>query len=74
MTSKSNILEKLFGSQTRVRALRLFLLNPEEVFDIKTLARRLRAGRSSVKKELRLLLDVGYIRKGAKEASEVWAK
>lgn len=66
MIKKGNILEKLFGSQTRVRALRLFLLNPEEVFDVKTLARRLRAGKHAVKKELRLLLDVGYIHKGAK--------
>lgn len=56
-------LEKLFGSQARVRLLRLFLLNPEEVFDTKTIVARLRLPSAAIAKEIRLLLDIGYIRR-----------
>ena len=64
MPKKPDILEKLFGSQTRVRLMRLFLLNSTDIFDAKTAAKRINQKTPSVTKELKLLLDIGFIRKG----------
>lgn len=62
----SDILERLFGSAHRVRLMRLFFLNPGEIYDTKTLALRISAKPAVFVKELRLLNEVGFIRRGTK--------
>lgn len=57
------VLERLFGSEIRVRLLRLFLMNPNEAFDLQTVVVRSRAKKTFVARELKLLLDIHYIRK-----------
>lgn len=64
---RGDVLERLFGSEARVRLLRLFLRNPNEIFDLKTIAKRLKMQPKMFQHELKMLLDIGYIRRGRKK-------
>jgi len=55
------MLEQLFGSKTRVRLLRLFLLNPKEAYFVRELTRRIDAQINAVRNELEHLLEIGII-------------
>ncbi len=63
---KGDTLVKLFGSEAKVRLLRLFLVNPTEVFDAKTISIRIHMKPAAFSKEMRALLDMGYIRRGTR--------
>ena len=56
------ILAKLFGSQARVRIMRLFLLNNENVFEIEDIISRSRVTKANVRKEINALFAMGFIR------------
>lgn len=56
------ILEKLFGNAARVKLMRLFLMNPEDVFDRKEMMRRSKVNPAHLRKELNLLLSIGLIK------------
>lgn len=58
-----NILEKLFGSGTRVKLLRFFLLSPAGVFTLKEAAKVLKISRRAASKEIRFLKTLGFLRK-----------
>lgn len=62
MTTTTVGLEHLFGSDTRVRLLRLFLQNPEERFFVRELVRRLGVQIHGVRRELSNLERLGIIR------------
>ena len=64
------ILGKLFGSPARVRILRLFLLNPDKVFDKDSVVRRSKVSEREVKKELSTLADIGFIKPKTRVADE----
>lgn len=53
----------LFGSQARVKIMRLFLLNSEDVFENADIVKRSKVTPQVARKELALLLKVGLIRK-----------
>ena len=55
------LLGKLFGSQARVKILRLFLLNPVDVFDVSTIATKSKVREVEVRHELALLKSAGVI-------------
>ncbi len=55
------ILGKLFGSESRVKILRLFLFNQEAVFSASDIAERSKANLYAVKHELKLLRKIGFI-------------
>lgn len=57
-----DILAKLFGSQARVRIMRLFLLNSEAVFEIEDIISRSRVTKVNVRKEINALLSMGFIK------------
>lgn len=57
------MLGKIFGSQTKVRIIRLFLFNPEKVFDTKEVAKRSQASVGSTIREMRSLVSAGLVRK-----------
>lgn len=72
------MLEKLFGSNSRVKILKLFLLNPADKFYIRQLSRCLKLQLNSVRRELENLEKFGILtsdmkngeeKKGEKEAS-----
>ncbi|MBI2458983.1 MAG: hypothetical protein HYV53_00330 [Parcubacteria group bacterium] len=55
------MLEKLFGSNSRVKILKLFLLNPAEKFYIRQLSRDLKLQLNSVRRELENLEKFGIL-------------
>lgn len=59
------ILAKLFGSAHRVKIMRLFLMNPDELFDRKDIARRTKVSPNTVRRELRLLAEIGLVKERA---------
>ncbi len=58
-----SILSKLFGSADRLKLIRLFLLNPEDVFLPKEVSARAKISPQSARRELNLLSSVGFIRR-----------
>ncbi len=60
------MLSKLFGSNARVKILKLFLLNPGQKFFVREVARNLGLQLNSVHREIGNLVDIGLL--GAKEA------
>lgn len=56
-----DLLGKLFDSQARVKILRLFLLNPLDVFDTSMVATKSKVREADARKELSLLRGAGVI-------------
>ncbi|OGI95662.1 hypothetical protein A2917_01105 [Candidatus Nomurabacteria bacterium RIFCSPLOWO2_01_FULL_42_17] len=65
------ILGKILGNDARVKIMRLFLLNKGKGFKSRDIAKRSRVGFDIVRRELRLLASVGFIKKRSK-ASLDW--
>jgi hypothetical protein len=57
------ILSKLFGNETRVKLLRLFLFNQEVAYPISDITDRSRSKIKEVKKEIADLLKIGVVKK-----------
>lgn len=57
-----DVLAKLFGSSQRVKLMRLFLMNPEDVFDKVEMGKRSKISGDTLRKETKLLEDVGLIK------------
>lgn len=64
------ILEKILGNSARVKIMRLFLLNKGKGFRSKDVATRSRVGSDTVRKELRLLAAIGFIKKRSRTSLE----
>ncbi len=64
------MLGQLFGSNSRVQILKLFLFNPEEKYYIRQLARRLKLQVNSVRRELDNLEKFGILVSGANIGAE----
>lgn len=61
------MLEKLFGSKTRVKILKLFLVHPLEKYYIRQLSRDLKLQLNSVRRELENLENFGILTSDAKD-------
>jgi hypothetical protein len=61
--SAMEILAKLFGSETRVKLIRLFLFNAEVYFTLDEVIGRTRSDKKSVKKEITSILGLGIVKK-----------
>jgi hypothetical protein len=57
-----DILSTIFGSEARVRIMRLFLFNPEVTFDIDMICSKSKVGKKNVKKEISILLKSKLIK------------
>ncbi|MFA5841354.1 MAG: hypothetical protein WC835_00055 [Candidatus Paceibacterota bacterium] len=57
------ILGKLFGSEARVRMLRLFFLNPDTIFDAGDIAQKTKTKPAVVRREISVIQSVGIIRR-----------
>ncbi len=55
------MLEQLFGSQTRVKLLHIFLINPDEQYFVRELTRDLESQINAVRRELQNLEEIGII-------------
>lgn len=56
-------LAKLFGGNSRVKIMRLFLLNQDASFETKDIAGRSKVSTSNVRKEIAQLLALGFVKK-----------
>ncbi len=56
-------LAKLLGGATRVKVMRLFLMNPEHVFDFAMVCERTKGSSATVRKDLTHLATLGFIKK-----------
>jgi len=54
---------KLFGSAVRIRLIRLFLFNPKKMLTAAEAAKRARVSTADARRELKLLVDAGLLRK-----------
>lgn len=63
MQVSMKILGKIFGNSARVKIMRLFLLNRGKGFGSKDVAKRSRVNQLIVRRELRLLSSIGFIKK-----------
>ena len=57
------ILEKILGNASRVKIMRLFLLNKGKGFKNKDIVKRSRVNPATVRSELNLLASVGFVKK-----------
>lgn len=55
-------LVKIFGSDLRIKLLKLFIFNPEKVFDGEMIIDRVQVKKPLVAKELKNLLSIGFIK------------
>ncbi|PIY97254.1 MAG: hypothetical protein COY66_00445 [Candidatus Kerfeldbacteria bacterium CG_4_10_14_0_8_um_filter_42_10] len=55
------MLEQLFGSRTRVKLLRLFLANPDKIYFVREITRKVEERINSVRRELKNLEELGLI-------------
>ena len=56
-------LSTIFGSEARVRIMRLFLFNPEIIFDLDTICQKSKIRKGMVKKEVITLEKANLIQK-----------
>lgn len=61
------ILSKILGSSARVKIMRLFLLNRGKTFSVKDVAKRSRVNPLLVRRELKLLSSINFIKKHIKK-------
>lgn len=64
------MLEKLFGSKTRVKILKLFLIHPLDKYYIRQLSRDLKLQLNSVRRELENLENFGILTSDAKDINK----
>lgn len=64
------MLEKLFGSKTRVKILKLFLIHPLDKYYIRQLSRDLKLQLNSVRRELENLENFGILISDSKDANK----
>jgi hypothetical protein len=57
-----NALEKIFGSSSRVKIMKLFLFNDQSYFDKDDVSTRTKVSGSEVQKELKLLSEISLIK------------
>lgn len=58
-----DLIGKIFGSVHRVKIMRLFLFNEASIFDIDTIVKRSRVSKDIARKEINLLLGIGFLKK-----------
>ncbi len=66
------MLEKLFGSRTRVKLLRLFLMHPEKEYFVREISRVVGEQINSVRRELANLERIGIVSSEAKDKKKFY--
>lgn len=65
------ILEKLFGASARVKIIRLFLLNPENLFSSKEISHRAKVSPTPLRREISLLKNINFITQKVEKIDEL---
>lgn len=58
-----NILEKVFGSAARVKMMKFFLFNPEQVFSKEDIVSKCKVTSAIAQKEIKMLVDIKMVKK-----------
>jgi len=66
----NGILEKLFGSSARVKLIRLFLLNSDNLFTFEDISRRAKVAAPLLKREISLFKAIGLIKQDDRVVEE----
>lgn len=61
-TMQKGVLDKLFGSSARIKIIRLFLLNPDSLFNPREVSRRAKVILPSARREILVLKDIGFVK------------
>lgn len=69
----SEILEILFGSKSRVRVLRFFLLNSEEEYGLEEISKKNMITAASARKEINSLKKIGLIKEKTKKGKKAYS-
>ncbi|HEY4508759.1 MAG TPA: hypothetical protein VJC13_00535 [Candidatus Paceibacterota bacterium] len=64
-------LSKLFGSEAKVKIMRLFLFNPDRVFDTSDIADRVKAEMSKVRREVSNMEKMGLVKRRATNKKKI---
>lgn len=56
-------LSKLFGNETKVKIMKLFLFSPERIFDTGDISERVKADSSKVRREVNVLEKIGLVKR-----------
>jgi hypothetical protein len=67
----AGVLEKLFGSSSRIKIIRLFFLNPEILFNPREISRRTKVALPAVRREILLLKNIGFIKQKEEKIDEI---
>lgn len=67
----TDTLQKLFGSNSRLKLLRLFLFNPKITFSMAEAAERSQCKPSEVRREFAMFLQIGLIKKSRRGSAAV---
>jgi len=68
---QEGVLNKLFGSSSRVKIIRLFLLNPDILFNLKEISRRAKVIPASARREILVLKSVGFIKQTEEKIDKI---
>ncbi len=66
------MLEKIFGSRTRVKLLRLFLTDPDRPFFVREISRAVNEQINSVRRELQNLENIGMLKSEMKDKKKYY--
>ena len=56
-------LGRIFGSETKVKIMRLFLFSPDKVFDTKTIGEKIDEDSGRVRRELSILEKIDFLKR-----------
>ncbi len=62
-------LSKLFGSEVKVRMMKLFLFNPDKVFDVNDIVDRVKSNHSKVRREINILEKIDFVKRRVSQKS-----
>ncbi len=67
----AGVLEKLFGSSSRIKIIRLFFLNPEILFNPREISRRTKVALPAVRREILLLKKINFVAQKEEKIDEI---
>jgi hypothetical protein len=67
--SPMEVLSKLFGSEVKVKIMRLFLFNLDKVFDVNEIVDRVKSNHSKVRRELNILEKIDFVKRRVSQKS-----
>ena len=63
-------LAKLFGSEVKVKMMRLFLFNPEKVFGVRDIVERVKSNHSKVRREIGTLEKIDFVKRRSSQKNK----